>query len=243
MRNFFESFYTNCQLKIVVEMGKTAILVMGPAGSGKSTFCKTIQQHCQSIKRSIHLVNLDPAAEEFEFKPSIDIRDFVLLSQVMEELEFGPNGGLMYCLESLIENIDWLESQLENYEEDHVIIDCPGQIELYTHGNIMNTIVETFTRMEYRVCGVYLLDYQFILDTPKFFAGIMSATCAMLQLGIPHINVMSKIDLLDDPHSEAMERFYNVDSSLLLERANKETNSKFHLLNQALVHLVFFFVM
>ena len=64
----------------------------------RKTFCKTIQQHCQSIKRSIHLVKLDPAAEEFEFKPSSDIRDFVLLSQVMEELEFGPNGGLIYCL-------------------------------------------------------------------------------------------------------------------------------------------------
>jgi hypothetical protein len=50
--------------------------------------------------------------------------------------------------------------------------------------------------MDYRVCGVYLLDSQFVLDTSKFFAGVMSAMSSMLQLGIPHINVMTKMDLI-----------------------------------------------
>jgi GTPase SAR1 family protein len=123
--------------------------------------------------------------------------DLISLEEVMEELEFGPNGGLIYCLEYLVENLDWLETHLEDYEDDHLIIDCPGQIELYTHCNIMPAIVQCLHRLNYRVCGVYLLDSQFILDTPKFFAGIMSATAAMLQLGIPHINVMTKTDMLE----------------------------------------------
>jgi GTPase SAR1 family protein len=139
---------------------------------------------------------LDPAAEEFENQPSIDIKDLISLDEVMEELEFGPNGGLIYSLEYLIENIDWLEEQLNNYEDDNLIIDLPGQIELYTHSNIVKDLVNSLHRMDYRVCAVYLLDSQFVLDTPKFFAGVMSAMSCMLQLGIPHINIMTKMDLM-----------------------------------------------
>lgn len=49
-------------------------MVMGPAGTGKSTYCRVIQEHCQNIKRSIHVVNLDPAAESFEYEVAFDIR-------------------------------------------------------------------------------------------------------------------------------------------------------------------------
>ncbi|KAI8897272.1 GPN-loop GTPase [Globomyces pollinis-pini] len=219
-------------------MGKTCQLVMGPAGSGKSTYCTTIVTHCQSMKRNVHLVNLDPAAEYFEYEPSIDIRELVSLDDVMEELDFGPNGGLIYCLEYLVDNLDWFEEQIQEYEDDNIIIDCPGQIELYTHCTIMKQLVDCLHRNDYRVCGIYLLDCQFIQDTPKFFAGIMSAMSAMLQLGIPHINVMTKMDLLGDADAERMERFFNVDSGLLLEEANSTTSERFHSLNAALVRLI-----
>lgn len=71
----------------------------GPAGSGKSTFCSSIITHAASLNRNIHLFNLDPAADKFEYPPTIDIRDLISLQDVMEEMEFGPNGGLIYCFE------------------------------------------------------------------------------------------------------------------------------------------------
>jgi GPN-loop GTPase len=89
--------------------------VMGPAGAGKSTYCSTIMSHCQSIKRSVHLVNLDPAAEHFDYEPTINITDLISLEDVMEELHYGPNGGLIYCLEHVVENIDWLQEQLADF--------------------------------------------------------------------------------------------------------------------------------
>ena len=33
-----------------------------------------------------------------------------------EELKFGPNGGLVFCLEFLLENISWLEEALDSGE-------------------------------------------------------------------------------------------------------------------------------
>lgn len=78
-----------------------AVLVTGPAGAGKSTFCRSFLTHLQSARRTGHLVNLDPAADpdSFEHAPSIDIRELVTLEDVMDELGFGPNGGLLHCFE------------------------------------------------------------------------------------------------------------------------------------------------
>ena len=78
-----------------------AVLVTGPAGAGKSTFCASIMTHLIASKRTGHLVNLDPAAapDSFEYAPSIDIKDLISVEDAMSELGYGPNGGLVYCFE------------------------------------------------------------------------------------------------------------------------------------------------
>lgn len=82
-------------------MVRYAQLVMGPAGSGKSTYCNLIEKHAEVTKRQIKVVNLDPAAEYFEYPLTADIRDLIQLDDVMDDdtLHFGPNGGLLYCME------------------------------------------------------------------------------------------------------------------------------------------------
>jgi len=78
-----------------------AVLVTGPAGAGKSTFCASLMTQLHTSKRTGHLVNLDPAAapDSFEYAPSIDIKDLISVEDVMGELGYGPNGGLVYCFE------------------------------------------------------------------------------------------------------------------------------------------------
>ena len=78
-----------------------AVLVTGPAGAGKSTFSNSFMTHLQASRRTSHLVNLDPAASDtsFEYEPAIDIKHLVSLQDVMTELGYGPNGGLVYCFE------------------------------------------------------------------------------------------------------------------------------------------------
>jgi len=60
----------------------------------------------------------------------------------------------------------------------------------------MRQLINALHVWHYSVCGVYLLDAQFIEDSSKFFSGVMSAMSAMVQLEIPHINILSKMDLL-----------------------------------------------
>lgn len=67
----------------------------------QSTYCSNIQRHAQDDKRKIEIVNLDPAAENFDYQPLVDIRELIQLDDAMddEELHYGPNGGLVFCLE------------------------------------------------------------------------------------------------------------------------------------------------
>lgn len=48
----------------------------------------------------------------------------------MDELELGPNGGLVYCMEYLLDNMDWLKDELDKFDDDeYIIFDCPGQVQ------------------------------------------------------------------------------------------------------------------
>ncbi|KAJ2878000.1 hypothetical protein FB639_003546, partial [Coemansia asiatica] len=71
-----------------------------------------------------------------------------------------------------------------------------------------------------------------------YFAGVMSATSAMSMLEIPHINVMTKMDLLSEEIRENMDRYFDPDPLLLAEDANKSTSKRFKELNMALANLI-----
>ncbi len=70
-----------------------------PAGSGKSTFCSALIAHAQSLGRNVHLFQSRPAAGALRVSASIDIKELISLEDVMEEMNLGPNGGLIYCFE------------------------------------------------------------------------------------------------------------------------------------------------
>jgi len=132
----------------------------------------------------------------------------------------GPNGGLIYCFEFLLENLDFLSDALDPLTEDYlIIIDMPGQIELYTHIPILPALVKHLTTtgsLDIRLCAAYLLEATFVVDRAKFFAGTLSAMSAMIMLEVPHINIMSKMDLVKGQvGTREMKRFLNTDASLL----------------------------
>lgn len=218
-----------------------AQLVMGPAGSGKSTYCSTIVKHCEALRRSVRVVNLDPAAEYFDYPVMADIRELISVDDVMEDdsLRFGPNGGLVFCMEYFIQNFDWLEEELGEGEDDYFLFDCPGQIELYTHIPVMRKLVDTLQHWDFRVCGVFLIDSQFMVDPSKFLSGALSALSAMVTLEVPHINVMTKMDLLSKKAKKEIERYLDPDiRGILADGREGYFDQKFQKLTKALGSVV-----
>lgn len=92
----------------------------------------------------------------------------------------------------------------------------PGQIELYTHLDTGKRLVELLTSWNFHVCGVFLIDSQFMTDGAKFLSGTMAALSVMSNLEIPHVNVLSKMDLLSKSTRSKIDMFLEPDSHALL---------------------------
>lgn len=215
-----------------------AQLVIGPAGSGKSTYCFSLYKHCETMRRTINIVNLDPAAKNFDYPVAVDIRELINLDDVKEELGLGPNGGLIYCMEELEDNLDdWLTEKLDDFmDDDYLVFDCPGQIELFSHASVLNNFVDHLRRKDFNVCAVYLLDSQFMTDVTKFISGCLSSLSAMIKLEIPHVNIMSKMDLVKN--QKDLEEYLHPEPVTLLSQLNRHMAPQFGKLNKALIDLV-----
>lgn len=220
----------------VKRMGRFVQLVIGPAGVGKSSYCKTMQEHARVTKRSLRVANLDPAAEFYNYDASFDIRDLIQLEQVMDEFGYGPNGGLVYCMEFLLQNCDWLQDELDQFGEDeYVILDCPGQVELYSHLPVMKNLAAMLTMWGYRVVSVYLMDALFVLEPAKFVAGCMLSLSCMIQLELPHINVITKCDIAD---KDAINKVLDMEGAWMVNQLDRQSSDKMKKLNKAISSVV-----
>lgn len=200
-------------------------------------------QHGIDTKRTIEVVNLDPAAEHFEYQPVVDVRELIHVEDTMadEELHFGPNGGLVFCIEYLAENSDWLHERLGEQEDDYILFDCPGQIELYTHLTAMRKLIKMLQNWNFNICSVFLVDVQFMTDGAKFLSGTMSALSVMVNLELPHLNILSKMDLLGKAARRQLDRFLEPDSHAIMgdiEANSNKFNEKHRKLTEAIGKLI-----
>jgi hypothetical protein len=90
----------------------------------------------------------------------------------MEEMELGPNGGLFFCIEYLLQNQTWLQEKLSEIikEDDYVLFDCPGQIELYSDQDVFRELVKllqnygtSFNNLGFSLISMYMMDVNFII--------------------------------------------------------------------------------
>lgn len=141
-----------------------------------------------------------------------------------------------------MDNLDWLESELgETTDEYLTIFDCPGQIELYSHVPILPNLAKHLsTHLNYSLCASYLIESSFVVDKSKFFAGTLSAMSAMIMLEIPHLNILSKMDLVKNQISKReLKRFLDPDPSMIMTDVHAVTNQKFQRLNEGIGYIFY----
>ena len=157
--------------------------------------------------RHVYIVNLDAANSEMPYECVIDLADLVTVDDVCDNLHLGPNGSLMYCVEYIERNLDWLFQRIESLLEKHqqnsklapyFLFDCPGQIELYTHHGSMHEIIERLMKkFDFRFCAVNLIDSYYCANSSNFVSALLTSLSTMLHLALPHVNILSKIDLIE----------------------------------------------
>lgn len=147
-------------------------VIIGSPGSGKSTYAFGKQQVLLPIPPALHLtrvqlltalnrpiaiVNLDPANDLVPYECAIDISSLISLQDAMDEHGLGPNGGMLYCMEYLEANFDWLEEQLRAAGllagDAYVVFDIPGQVELSSDHASLKNIIGKLEKLGFRVRG------------------------------------------------------------------------------------------
>ncbi|KAI7867877.1 GPN-loop GTPase [Spinellus fusiger] len=217
-------------------------IIVGPPGSGKTTYCWGAYQYLCAMGRKVAIVNLDPANDHTPYPCAVTIADLITLQDTMKSLSLGPNGGIMFCLEYLLKNLDWLTEQLEPIKDHYILFDFPGQVELFTHHSAVKDILGKLEKIDYRLVAVHMVDAHYCTDPAKYISVLLLSLKTMIQLELPHVNVLSKIDLIESYGKLRfnLDYYTNVmDLSYLLDSLNEDAfGSKFKALNRALCELI-----
>jgi len=118
-----------------------------------------------------------------------------------------------------------------------------GQVELYTHHASMHNIFEKLEKIGYHLCTVHLVDSHYCSEPHKFISTLLLSLNTMLQMGLPHVNVLSKADLLKEHSSKLLfnlEYYTEVlDLKYLLDALDSTPGMfKYKKLNEAIVSMV-----
>ncbi len=87
---------------------------------------------------------------------------------------------------------------------------------MYTHVPVMRRVVDQLQNWNFRICGVFLVDAQFCVEQSKFLSGMLTALSSMIQLEIPFIHVLSKVDLLSKRDKKRLKKYFFSIYSFLL---------------------------
>lgn len=169
-----------------------------------------------------------------------NFNELIRLEEVMERLKLGPNGGLLYCMEFLDKNSEWLLKRIEEIKDKYLIFDCPGQVELYTHLPAIKNVIQLLSE-NIRLAAVNLIDSHHCSEAGKFISALCMSLSSMLHFELPHINVLSKADLAKKANLSFRLDFYAdvLDLSYLLEQTeDSEVFKKYNKLNKVLAELV-----
>ena len=224
-------------------------LVFGPPGSGKTKYCSIMQEVLTSLGRTVFVVNLDPANDRLYYDCHLNIFDLINIQDVMANCKLGPNGSLIYCMEFLEKNVEWLIDNLEKLckKKDstsypYLLFDVPGQVELYTHHKSVKNIIEKLVKLDYRLCSVNLIDSYYAADPAKYISVLLMSLSAMLQIELPHVNILSKMDLIKQygPLKFSLDYYTDVlDLSYLVDTLDSDKFlSKFKKLNKKICDVV-----
>ncbi|CAE6504608.1 unnamed protein product, partial [Rhizoctonia solani] len=219
-------------------------IIIGSPGSGKSTYAFGKQQLLTALQRPIAVVNLDPANDHVPYKCDIDIASLISLQDVMDEYGLGPNGGMLYCMEYLDANFDWLEEQLGTLNllngDSYVVFDVPGQVELSSDHGSLKSVVGKLEKLGFRLVAVHLCDAYYVTDAAKYISVLLLSLRTMLHMGLPHVNVLSKLDLLSryGDLDFNLEFYTEVQDLSYLQNVLSASHPRFSALNEAICGLV-----
>eukprot|EP01120_Amphizonella_sp_Union-15-10_P010517 TRINITY_DN4219_c0_g1_i1.p1 TRINITY_DN4219_c0_g1~~TRINITY_DN4219_c0_g1_i1.p1 ORF type:complete len:358 (+),score=81.49 TRINITY_DN4219_c0_g1_i1:45-1076(+) len=173
-------------------------VIIGMAGSGKTTFLQRLNATIVQNQIPSYIVNLDPAVSYLPFGANIDIRDSVNYKQVMKQYNLGPNGGIITSLNLFSTQIDKVLTFIEKRSQNlkYVFVDTPGQIEVF-NWSASGTIITEALSFAFPTCFVYVIDTPRCTNPTTFMSNMLYACSMLYKTKLPLIVVFNKSDVID----------------------------------------------
>jgi len=168
------------------------VYIVGTAGSGKTALTASFSDWLKDQEQLIATVNLDPAVLSLPYEPDVDVREFVDYERVMATKGLGPNGALIASIREIARNIEEMKEAVSDIKADWIIVDTPGQLEIFAFRKEGRIIVNNLTQGSSAM--IFLLDPMFCISPRNFAASLFLSASVRLVLSLPTVQVLSKAD-------------------------------------------------
>lgn len=171
------------------------LIVIGMAGSGKSSFVRKLNSCLSMADKETYCVNLDPAIQELIFPALLDICDTIKFKPLMQQYGLGPNGGIMTALNLYAAQFNQVMGILESKDNlEYIIVDTPGQIEVFSW-SASGTIITECLASGFPTSIVYVIDSSRVTDPNSFMSNMLYACSIYYKMRLPLIVVFNKTDV------------------------------------------------
>jgi len=176
--------------------------IIGTAGSGKSLLTSTFVDWLQMKNLQVISVNLDPGVITLPYTPDVDVRNYVSIEEIIRKYGLGPNGSIIMAADLIALQIDTLRSDIEAFNADYVVVDTPGQMELFAFRASGPYIAEELCYDPKAL--IYLFDASFSSNPLNYVSNMFLAVAVRTRFLLPQLYVLSKVDLLPTDRVEAI---------------------------------------
>ncbi|GFN41270.1 MAG: ATP/GTP-binding protein [Nitrososphaerota archaeon] len=180
-----------------------SIFIVGTAGAGKSLLTSKIYEYYTRNGAFAAILNLDPGVETLPYACDVDVRDHVDIVSLMKQYELGPNGALIMANDLIATKIDAIRDEVDKANPDYLLVDTPGQIELFAYRASGQFLVQNLNLDE--KMSIFLFDGSLVTTPVNFVSIALLATSIKLRLNLPTINVLTKTDLIGDKLKEILK--------------------------------------
>ncbi len=211
-----------------------AIYITGTGGSGKSLLTSNLLQWYIDHDNFPITLNLDPAVSELPYPPDVDIRDHIDINNIIDAYGLGPNGAIIMAHDLISTKIQDIQLEVDELNPDYILIDTPGQIELFAYRSSGNYFISNF-QADSKVT-IFIMDGVLVSSPINFVSLSLLSTSINLRLKTSQINVLSKRDLIIDNLENILD--WSHSDTTLLEALDKENNQEFSLLSKDVVKII-----
>jgi GPN-loop GTPase len=208
------------------------IFITGTAGSGKSLLTSKLLQWYKDRNSFAIGLNLDPGTIDLPYEPDVDVRNYIDINELMNSYQLGPNGALVMASDLIATRLDEIQNEVNSLNADYVLVDTPGQIELFAFRESGPYFVSHF--QSDNKATIFIFDGMLVSSPINYVSISLLASSVKLRLKTPQVSVLTKRDLIIEKLCDVLG--WSSASTASLESAlDSEKNSEYSFLCKELV--------